>query len=79
MILGEGCGTKSGVLIVSRNDILASDRSEDVVSKGAGISTDLSGDNSFPVCTKNLDSDVAVMETAQNRMWDDATSRLNRA
>jgi hypothetical protein len=31
------------------------------------------------VCTKNLYSDAAVMETAQNRMWDDAPSPLNRA
>ena len=54
MILGEGCGTKSGVLIVSRNDILASDRSEDVVSKGAEISTDLSGANSFPLNPRSL-------------------------
>src|SRR5215467_9414751 len=34
---------------------------------------------SGPVCTKNLDSDVAVMETPQNRMWDDVPSLLNRA
>ena len=32
-----------------------------------------------PVCTKNLDSDIAVMETAQHRLWDDASSSLNRA
>jgi hypothetical protein len=36
-------------------------------------------DNAASRCTKNLDLDIAVMETAQYRLRDDASSPLNRA
>ena len=40
--------------VYASSDILASDRSEDVFSKGAEISTDLSGANSFPFNPRSL-------------------------